>query len=159
MRSPIKALGYFLIFVGCLLIAAVISNFPSGYWSQGEAEIQWYKIDGLEVVNGGLQFKYVQPGVGEPSSEELTQFAIQLDPSFFTGCPVNVMISLTDYINYPKGIQLATYLYTNGYQDLAGLLSYKLTTKPPHSGAGYIGAVASLGIGLLLVMLGRAKKK
>jgi len=159
MKSTVKWLGYLLILTGFLLFVLVISNFPSGYWSQGIAEIRWYKLDGLEIKYGNLVPKYIQLGEGEPTSEELTQLAIKLDPAFFTGCPVNVMINVNDYTNFPKGIQFVNYLYLNGDENIAPLLSFKLIPNPPHSRYGYIGAIASMVIGLILVIIGRGKTK
>jgi hypothetical protein len=152
-------LGYLLILAGFLLFVLVISNLPSGYWSKGVAEIRWYKVGGLEIAQGNLVPKYIQLGKDEPTSEELTKLAINLDPSFFTGCPVNVMISLTDYINFPKGAQLWNYLYKNGYENIASLLSFKAIPTLPHSRYGYIGAIASMVIGLILVITSRGKTK
>jgi hypothetical protein len=104
--KTVKWLGYLLIVVGVLLLFFVLLNIPSHYWSSGTPQIKWYKIDGFEYVNEKLQYTFSEPGQGEPTSDKLTELAIKLNPSFFTGIPVNEMIRLLDTKYVPKGIQL-----------------------------------------------------
>ena len=153
--KAVKWLGYLLITVGVLLFLLVILDIPSDYWSPDTAQIKWYMIDGVELVDEKIQFTYSEPG--QATSEELTELALQQDPSFFTGLPVNQMVSLTDTTNFPKGIQFANYLFINDKADLVSVLQLKAIPDPARSPYGYLIAVASVVLGVLFVIISRRK--
>jgi hypothetical protein len=153
MKSFLIGLGTFLILAGLVLFGLVVADVPGGFWSQGSAEVRWYKINGVEYVNGKVQFKFAQLD----NSEELNRLAITLDPDFFTGAPVDVMIPLPQYKN---GSKLASYFLSEAHMSAkeTGALTFKAVPHPPRAPKGYLGAIAGVVIGFLLILIGLRSK-
>ena len=95
------------------------------------SKVEWYKMDGVEWVNDKAQLKIspFQPEKGEPSSTELTQLALDMDPSFFAEVTLNEITYLADL---PGGEGFKGYLYRQGYKNLSALLTaVKVTGSLP----------------------------
>ena len=156
-RKSFTTIGVALLFVGFLLFVLVVSNLPSEYWSAGSVGVRWYKLNGLEVVNGKPQYKLDPPETGGgPTGAELTRLALKADPNFFEASPVGQYTHLVSYEKfYPVAPQ-----FTQKYDGaLIGLLAFKVTPNLSNSVYGYIGAFVSVVIGLILVGIGRSKTK
>jgi hypothetical protein len=151
MKSFLVGLGTVVILASLVLFGLVVAHIPAGFWDPQTAEVRWYKIDGFENVNGKLQFKFAQVG----NSDELNRLAITADPEFFTGAPVNVMIRLPEYKN---GSKLAPVLISRMSAGEAGSLLFKAVPQSPRSPKGYLGAIAGVVIGLLLIVIGLRSK-
>jgi hypothetical protein len=151
MKSLLIGLGSFVILASLVLVGLVVAHIPSGYWDPQTAQVRWYKVDGFEYINGKLQFKFAELG----NSEELNRLAITSDPAFFTGAPVNVMIRLNEYKN---GTKLAPALLSRMSASEAGSLLFKAVPQPPRAPKGYLGALAGVVIGFILVLAGLRSK-
>jgi hypothetical protein len=116
------------IFLIILLIASVI---VSGCGQS--SEVRWYKIDGVELVNERIQFKFSlpQPEKGDPTNEELTQLALDWDSSFFAGVNINEFTYLRDI---PGGEDFRAYLFGlgQGYENFAiNLVAFEVIGSIP----------------------------
>ena len=155
-------LGLLLFFAGFLLFVSAFFHYPSNFWNQGAGDVRWYKIDGVEVINNEVLFKHslVQPEKGDPTNEELTQLAIDWDPSFFTGDPINERINL-DVLPGSKGADFRIYLVgkLNEKVDMSfysSLAAYEVIPSPrPRN--GFIVAITSVVFALILIVRGREK--
>jgi hypothetical protein len=89
--------------------------------SCGSSDVRWYVTDGLEVVDGKVQFRLAEVTEAHSgvSAEKLTQLALDFDPSFFTGVASGERITLGSPVS---GERFTLYLYTNGYEELAKTL-------------------------------------
>lgn len=155
-RKSFVIIGAVLLVVGFLLFVTVVLNLPSGYWSPGLSDIRWYKMSGVTVENEEFQITVDPLGKDDPTSSELTRLALKADPSFFYGCPAGRNISL---VSYEKFYSVAR-TFTQKYEDLlVGSLVFKVTPNLSNSMYGYLGALASLFIGLLLVRKDSSKTK
>lgn len=161
-NSTVVLLGLLLIFAGFLLFVSAFFHYPSNFWNQGAGEVRWYKIDGVEVINNEILSKYslIQPEEGDPTHEELTQLAIDWDPSFFTGSPINERINL-GVLPGSKGYEFRIYLARKLYEKVdmgfySRLAAYEVIPSPrPRN--GFIVAIASVVFGLILIVRGREK--
>ena len=163
-KSVIGQLGLVMLVVGFLLLVPVIFHFPSQYWDQGVGEVRWYKMDGVEVVNNEVQIRLspVQPEKGDPSSEELTQHAIDFDPAFFNGSPINERVNL-GVLPGSKGYDLRIYLAGKLREKVdmsffSSLSAYEVLASP-RTRNGYVIAGAIVLLGLILFISGRMKAK
>ena len=114
------------LFLVILLIASVI---VSGCGQS--SEVRWYKRGGLQVVNGEAQYTFslIQPENGEPTFEELTQLALDRDPSFFTGVRLNEITLLRDV---PGGEDFRAYLLGKGYNNMGiNLVAFEVIGSIP----------------------------
>jgi hypothetical protein len=161
-KPAILRLGIMSVLVGFLLLVSVFFHFPSEYWNQGVGEVRWYKIDGMEVVNGEVQLRLspVQPEKGDPTDEELTQFAIDFDPAFFTGSLINERIYL-DRLPGSKGLGFKGYLFGKLGEkvDISSILAAYEVTITQRTRYGYIIASVIMLLGLILILSGRRKAK
>ena len=156
-RKSFVMTGAVLLFVGFLLFVLVVSNLPSGYWSPGLLNVRWYKINGLEMVNGNPQYVLDPPETGGgPTSAELTRIALNADPYFFEASPVGKHTPLGAYEKFYPVAQHFTQKYEGV---LVATLVFEVTPNLSNSVYGYIGAFASVVIGLIFVMSGRSQTK
>jgi hypothetical protein len=119
MKQKLILLAIFLISSGIL------------FGCEKSSKVEWYVIDGVEWANEKAQLKIspIQPEKGEPSSTELTQLALDRDPSFFTEVNLGEITYLTDI---PAWEDFKGYLIGQGYTKLgAHLVAVKVTGSLP----------------------------
>jgi hypothetical protein len=157
-RNPVLInIGFLSIVTSFLIFVLAISHFPSSYWDQGVGDVLWYKIDGLEWVNDKPQYKFslIQPEKGDPTIEELTQLALNINPAFFTGSPINEMIYLRDFTG---GEDFRISLVGKGFDNLViNLAAFKVVASS-RTQNGYIAAIAGVVFGFILILCGRVKE-
>ncbi len=100
----------------------------------GSSEVKWYVTDGLEIVEGEVQFRLSE--VTEASygitSEELTELALAFDPSFFSGVTSDERITLGTSVGSSS---FTSYLYANGYTEVAkSLVAFEIKGTAPSLG-------------------------
>lgn len=100
----------------------------------GSSEVKWYVMDGLEIVEGEVQFQLSE--VTETSlgitSEELTELALAFDPSFFSGVTPGERITLGTSVGSSS---FTSYLYANGYTEVAkNLVAFEIKGTAPSPG-------------------------
>ena len=141
-QKSIKTFGTFLLFASFLLIVLGVSHFPSDFWEKENFKVRWYRREGLQNVNGQMQFSTgaYKPSDGEPTYDELKQ--LLSDMNFFSKFNVNQRI----FTNVPEIENLRAELYTRGYRDLGmNLIAIEVVPQSSQIGItiGIIGIVVS----------------
>ncbi|MCE5253075.1 MAG: hypothetical protein LLG45_02515 [Actinomycetia bacterium] len=97
----------------------------------GSSEVKWYVTDGLEVVEGEVQFRLSEVAEAEfgVSSKELTQLALTFDPSFFSEAVSGERVVLETAVGVDS---FTSYLYANGYTEVAkSLVAFEIRGTAP----------------------------